>query len=212
MDGAGAINADLAGRIHHGDSEAEATLCARFGPGVRQILARRLGNFAQAEELAQEVLIVVLKRLRATPLQDPSRLAAFVAQTARNLAMADRRKERRRRTDTGSEELDDVPDQEQDQSITVEVMSSAAAVHAMLKELKSSRDRVLLVRYYLQDEDKASICRDLGLSESTFNVVLFRARERLLELLQNRGMGRSELLACLPGVTVLLGMTLERLT
>jgi RNA polymerase sigma-70 factor (ECF subfamily) len=205
MDGAAAINADLAGRIHNGDSEAEATLCARFGPGVRQILARRLHNFAQAEELAQEVLIVVLKRLRTTPLQDPSRLAAFVAQTARNVAMADQRKERRRRTDTGTEELDEVPDQAHDQAITVEVASSAAAVHAMLKELKSSRDRALLVRYYLQDEDKTSICRDLGLSESTFNVVLFRARERLLELLQHRGMGRGELLGCL------LVLTLEML-
>ena len=206
MDGAAAINADLAGRICNGDAEAEATLCARFGPGVRQILARRLHNFAQAEELAQEVLIVVLKRLRATPLQDPARLAAFIAQTARNVAMADRRKERRRRTDTGSEELDDVPDQEQDQAVTVEVMSSAAAVHAMLKELKSSRDRSLLVRYYLQDEDKASICHDLGLSDSTFNVVLFRARERFLELLQKRGIGRGELLGCL------LWLTLEVLT
>ena len=206
MDGAAAINADLAGRICKGDAEAEATLCARFGPGVRQILARRLHNFAQAEELAQEVLIVVLKRLRATPLQDPARLAAFIAQTARNVAMADRRKERRRRTDTGSEELDDVPDREQDQAVTVEVMSSAAAVHAMLKELKSSRDRSLLVRYYLQDEDKASICHDLGLSDSTFNVVLFRARERFLELLQKRGIGRGELLGCL------LWLTLEVLT
>jgi RNA polymerase sigma-70 factor (ECF subfamily) len=85
-------------------------------------------------------------------------------------------------------------------------MSSAAAVHAMLKELKSSRDRSLLVRYYLQDEDKASICRDLGLSDSTFNVVLFRARERFLELLQKRGIGRGELLGCL------LWLTLEVLT
>jgi RNA polymerase sigma-70 factor (ECF subfamily) len=87
-----------------------------------------------------------------------------------------------------------VPDTTHDQASTVEGSSSAAAVRALLKELKSTRDRLLLIRYYLQDEDKATLCRDLGLSESTFNLVLFRARNRLLELLQKRGFGKSELL------------------
>src|SRR5262245_40298428 len=194
MDGMAAANADLAQRIYKGDAEAESELYARFAPGVRVILARRLQNWAQAEELTQEALIIVLKRLRTSPLQDPSRLAAFVAQTARNLAIAERRKERRRRTDTVAEGLDEVADAEQDQVSVAEDSSSAAAVRAMLKELRSTRDRLLLVRYYLQDEDKSTICRDLGLSESTFNLVLFRARNRFLELLQKRGFGKSELL------------------
>ena len=195
MDGMAAANADLAERIYKGDREAESELYGRFVPGIRVILGRRLQNFAQAEELAQEVIIVVLKRLRTHPLQDPSRLPAFVAQTARNLAIAERRTERRRRTDTGAEGMDEVPDGKHDQASIAEGGSSAAAVRAMLKELKSTRDRLLLVRYYLQDEDKATICRDLGLSESTFNLVLFRARNRFLELLQKRGFGKAELLS-----------------
>jgi RNA polymerase sigma-70 factor (ECF subfamily) len=194
MDGMAAANADLAERIYKGDPEAESALYVRFMPGVRVILARRLQSFAQAEELAQEVIIIVLKRLRANPLDDASRLPAFVAQTARNLAIAERRKERRRRTDTGTEGIDEMPDAEHDHASALEGSSSAAAVRALLKELKSSRDRLLLVRYYLQDEDKASICRELGLSESTFNLVLFRARNRFLELLEKRGFGKRELL------------------
>jgi RNA polymerase sigma-70 factor (ECF subfamily) len=194
MDGMAAANADLAERIYKGDPEAEGELYARFAPGVRVILGRRLQNFALAEELAQEAIIVVLKRLRTQPLQDASRLPAFVAQTARNLAIAERRKERRRRTDTGAEAMDEVPDTVHDQASAMEGTSSATAVRALLNELKSARDRLLLIRYYLQDEDKATLCRDLGLSESTFNLVLFRARNRFLELLQKRGFGKSELL------------------
>ncbi|MEJ1963869.1 MAG: hypothetical protein WDO56_20860 [Gammaproteobacteria bacterium] len=64
MDGEPAVNADLAERIFNGDAAAENQLCARFGPGVRQILVRRLRNFTLAEDLTQDVLIVVLKRLR----------------------------------------------------------------------------------------------------------------------------------------------------
>jgi RNA polymerase sigma-70 factor, ECF subfamily len=196
MDGDPAVNADLVTRIFHGDAGAENELCAHFGPGVRQILARRLRDFTLAEDLTQDVMIIVLKRLRSAPLDDPSRLAAFIAQTARNVAFAERRKNRRRRTDTGAEEMDESIDRAHDDEVILEMDSSATTVRAVLKELKSTRDRLLLVRYYLQDEDKASICRDLGLTEITFNVVLFRARSRLLELLQRRGMGKRELLSC----------------
>ncbi|MEJ1963868.1 MAG: hypothetical protein WDO56_20855 [Gammaproteobacteria bacterium] len=58
--------------------------------------------------------------------------------------------------------MDEVIDREHDQHVVLEMESSATAVRAVLKELKSSRDRLLLIRYYLHDEDKASICRDLG--------------------------------------------------
>ena len=193
MNPAGMADAELASRISTCDKDAETELYRRFSAGVKQILTRATGDFALAEELCQETLIIVLRRLRAEPLSDPTRLTAFIAQTARNLAIAEHRKQGRRRTSSDSERLgeavDDTPGQEND----AHVRSAAAAVRAVLQELKSTRDRLLLVRYYLRDEDKASICRDLGLSEPTFNIVLFRARNRFLELLQKKGIGRSDL-------------------
>ncbi len=45
--------------------------------------------------------------------------------------------------------------------------------------MKSVRDRTLLVRYYLKDEDKKDICRELGLTELSFNVILFRGSQPL---------------------------------
>ena len=59
----------------------------------------------------------------------------------------------------------------------------------------ATRDRALLVRYYLHDEDKRVICRELGLSEPSFNVVLFRARARFLELLQKHGLQGRDLMS-----------------
>ncbi len=151
------------------------------------------GNFAQAQELCQETLIVLLSRLRAEPLADPDKLPAFVAQVTRNLVMSERRKVRRRKTDVDSEAVgeaaDDGPSQEQD----VERESAAAAIRAVLGEMRSVRDRMLLVRYYLRDEDKREICKDFGLTEPSFNVVLFRARSRFLELLEKRGLRSGDL-------------------
>jgi RNA polymerase sigma-70 factor (ECF subfamily) len=65
-------------------------------------------------------------------------------------------------------------------------VTRAKAVRQVLQELPNPRDRALLVRFYLRDEPKADICRDLGLTEEHFNRVIFRARERLRALLERR--------------------------
>ena len=48
--------------------------------------------------------------------------------------------------------------------------------------MKSARDRQVLFRFYIAEENKEDICSDLGLSSLHFNRVLFRARERFREL------------------------------
>jgi RNA polymerase sigma factor (sigma-70 family) len=185
---------ELAQHIYAGDKRAEAELFARFGTGVLQILLRLTGSSATAEDLCQETLIVALQRLRSEPLEDPSRLAAFVAQTARNLALAERRKERRRRTDTDSEALSAVPDRALGQESKAQMDSIATAIHKVLRELRSERDQILLIRYYLRGEDRLEICRDLEITETQFNVGLFRARARFQKLLSRHGMRQADLM------------------
>jgi len=64
----------------------------------------------------------------------------------------------------------------------------------MLQEMPGARDRELLVRFYLNDEEKDAICQELNLSQEHFNRVIFRARNRFRELLEQRGFGRGDLL------------------
>ena len=45
------------------------------------------------------------------------------------------------------------------------------------------RDRDVLDRFYLRDQDKARICKELGLTPANFDRVISRARIRLRELL-----------------------------
>jgi RNA polymerase sigma-70 factor, ECF subfamily len=186
-------DANLALRIAHGDKQAEAELFSRFKGAVHEIVRRITGSYALAEELTQEAVLITLRRLRTEPLGDPSKLHAFIAQTARNLALAERRKERRRRTDSGIDENDIPVEMAHDQRSPAEADSAANTVRALLRELPSERDRHILARHYLHDQDKADICRDLGITAPTFDVILFRARKRFLELLQARGISRSDL-------------------
>jgi DNA-directed RNA polymerase specialized sigma24 family protein len=74
----------------------------------------------------------------------------------------------------------------------------AVQVKNVIRAMSSQRDRTMLVRFYLDEEEKESICRDLGLSPLQFDKILHRARGRLRKLLESGGLGRQDLLSLLP--------------
>jgi len=67
---------------------------------------------------------------------------------------------------------------------------NAALVRQVLAELGNERDRQILLRFYLAEEDKERIAGDLALTGLQFNRVLHRARQRYKELLTER-LGRA---------------------
>lgn len=56
----------------------------------------------------------------------------------------------------------------------------------VIQELGTSRDRDILLRFYIAEEDKDRISADFGLSSLQFNRVLHRARERYREIYKER--------------------------
>jgi RNA polymerase sigma-70 factor (ECF subfamily) len=182
FDQEGEIAALLAARIGGGDAAAEAELVERYGRGV-VFLLRRLGVPAEdVEDLRQETLRIVLERLRGPGLDDAAALAGFVHGTARFLAMNERRKFLRRRTETDTEALGEPPDPRADPLAEAIFADEARRVRQVIDKLPNDRDRQLLLRYYVADEEKERICADLGLEQTHFRRVLFRARERFREL------------------------------
>lgn len=170
-----------------GPDLASPAVLRELRDGLLFLLRREVADRALAEDLCNEAFRVLLERLARQPLEDPAKLAAYLAQTARNLATADRRKAARRRTVTGQQQaIEDFADAEPDPSAALQSQTRARAVHQVLKEMSTVRDRQLLVRYYLNDEDKADICRDLNLNKEHFNRVIFRARNRFRVLLDER--------------------------
>jgi RNA polymerase sigma-70 factor, ECF subfamily len=79
------IEQSLAARIRNGDSRAEEELVHTYRRAVLLIAAVRTRDPDCAKDLAQEVLLAVLKALRAGQIRDGERLSAFVQGTARNL-------------------------------------------------------------------------------------------------------------------------------
>jgi RNA polymerase sigma-70 factor (ECF subfamily) len=68
----------------------------------------------------------------------------------------------------------------------------ALRVKRILQQLPTPRDREILMRFYLQEEEKDAICRDLRLEADQFDKVLHRARARLKELLEAQGLRKAD--------------------
>jgi len=179
------LETDLASRIRTGDREAEAELVGRYQRGVTLLLRRSAGDPSLAEDLAQETFRIALEKIRRGDLREPEKLAGFLCSLARNLSIEHFRKASSRRT-SGSPPEDSVRGDEPDPLERLLRAEQARIVRGILSELPTERDRQILLRFYLSEEDKSAICRDLGLTSLHFNRVLFRARERYRELFDER--------------------------
>ena len=186
---------ELSRRIRDGDVTAETELIRQFEPGLRVLLRRRTGgDHGLLQDLVQETLLIVIQRLRGAGIEEPEKLAAFAAQTARNLAIASLRKTERQKTDIDSAATERNADTARGVEGLAEDFEAAMAVRALLRELPQSRDSLMLKRFYLEDHDKEVICQEMQLSEAAFNQALSRARRRFRQILEERGFAKRDLL------------------
>jgi len=208
LDPAGDRPEDLVARIQAGDRRAEERVFEIYGRGVAIILDRHTNGRPEAEDLFQDTFRLVLEKLRRGELREPAALPGFVSQIARSLAIEHYRKATRRKTDSDSEAILDAVAPSASPLGELLASENAALVRRVLQGLANERDREILLRFYIAEEDKDRIAADHGLTSLQFNRVLHRARQRYKELfLERAGQGR-ETAALVGGVTILLLITL----
>jgi RNA polymerase sigma-70 factor (ECF subfamily) len=176
--------ADLVRRILAGERSAEDELVCRYRRGVSIIVRRIARDPALTEDICQEAFRLVLEKVRRGEVREAERLSGFICSLARNLAIDHFRQAARRETTEDIESSRPLSDPAPDQLSVLLQREKANAVRQVLKELKPARDREILYRFYIAEEEKETICADLGLSSLHFNRVLYRARERFRELCQ----------------------------
>lgn len=179
-----AVASALAARVRTGDRDAEQALVERYSRGLSIMLRRRTGDPALAEDLHQEVFRIVIERLRERGLDEPAKLAAFIQSTGKNLVIGVIRRRQRRNTYADTQTVETRADDASRQIDEVAAEQQAEHVRTLLEELGSERDRAILIRFYLHQEEKASICEALALSDLHFNRVLYRAKKRFRALLE----------------------------
>lgn len=177
------ISTDLVARMGRGDTSAENEMIGRYERGLVYLLRRRTGDPDLALDLAQDTFRIAIEKLRAEPLDDPERLAGYLRGVAVNLVIGLERKNARRATTPDSERVETVADARKGPYENVSAEQVGEAVRRLLGELRTPRDREILTRLYIHDEDKESICASLDVDPTHFNRVLYRAKQRFRELL-----------------------------
>jgi RNA polymerase sigma-70 factor (ECF subfamily) len=157
----------------------------RFRDRLRYFAARRLRDWAEAEDVAQEALRRALEAMKAGRIAKPAALPAFLFQTALHICQHRSRsvgREARALRRVGATTGDAGHSDTDDPLAALISEERRLSVHRALEQLDEG-DRKLLSLTYGEALESAEIGRRLNLSEGNVRVRRHRALRRLAELL-----------------------------
>jgi RNA polymerase sigma-70 factor (ECF subfamily) len=190
MEVAGSSDAGLVSRIRAGERPAEDELVRRYSRGVSIIIGQSVADPAAAADVYQETFRLALLKVRAGEVRDPERLAGFICGIARSLVIEHFRGAARFKARHEGEPDRQLASPEPSQLDQLLREERAALARRVLSELPSGRDRKILYRFYIADDEKEDICAELGISALHFNQVICRARHRYKKIYESMGEGR----------------------
>jgi RNA polymerase sigma-70 factor (ECF subfamily) len=167
------------------DEDAENYLVAYFSRPVQSKLRARLRSPELIQDAYQETFLRVLGYFRSgKTLDNPASLPGFVHTVCHNIALELLRGHTRH--DQMPEHIAEPVDSglnPEDQMVTEE---RKRLVRQLLKEMPD-KDRELLRRVFLEEEDKDSVCAEFRVGRDYLRVLLHRARVRFkTKLLQSK--------------------------
>lgn len=155
------------------DAAAEAELCRRLFPRARLYGLRHLRDPHAAADLAQQVLLMTLERLRANEVHDPERVASFVLGACRMTVIEQRRGTRRRDAllRTYGEQADRFEPPELPMLDADRLADCLAAL--------SERERTVMVLSFYGEQPADEVGASLAISAGHVRVIRHRALARL---------------------------------
>ncbi|HXE11741.1 MAG TPA: sigma-70 family RNA polymerase sigma factor [Bryobacteraceae bacterium] len=164
--------------IQAGDPRGEEMLYAAFTRGLRYLAIRKVG-YEQADECVHDTFIALAKKIREGALREPAALLKY-ARTILERMIVDIHLERRKwRADVDFDYLAlthadqaPTPDMAYESSTRSEVMKRA------LQQLRP-KEREILVRFYIQEEDQEKIRREMNLTHTQYRLLKSRSKSKL---------------------------------
>ncbi|WDE05285.1 sigma-70 family RNA polymerase sigma factor [Thalassomonas viridans] len=171
-------------RIKEGDRSAERALVRQYWQGLHFILLRKCRDPELTKDILQDSFIVIINNARENLIENPATLASYIRKVGVHLLIAHFRKEKRRAT-TPAQDIqiysdDKIPGLFQHLS----AQDILQKVQQLIDEMPVQRDKELLRDFFVYGKDKEQICTAMELSCEHFDKVLYRARQRLKQLVQ----------------------------
>lgn len=173
---------ELARRIIEArEPDAEAHFCRRFAPRIRLFGLKRLRSEAAAADLVQDVLMLVLQKLRSGEVREPERIASFVLGAARQMIIDGRRNtgRRERLIDTFALELEPA------ETATTVLPDSERLQHCL--QALPERERSVIVMTFYEDCPAETLGAQFGLTPGNVRVIRHRGLKHLRDCLERSG-------------------------
>jgi RNA polymerase sigma factor (sigma-70 family) len=175
----------LVERIRNNDPSAVEELYMVFSKGVRYFLWRQLGH-QDLDDRVHDIFLMVVQSIQRGELREPERLMGYVRtvvrrQVAGYIHGAVNARSKQVAIDTGVPLSDYKPDPERRAIESQNTRVAMRILHSL-----PTRDREVLVRFYLQEQPAEQICHDLKITETQFRLLKSRAKSRYGELGRRR--------------------------
>ena len=160
------------------EAERERSICQRYSNRIRSYGLCHLRDSAAAEDLVQQVLLVVLQALRAGRVKEVDNLDTYVFGTCRNMVMDMRRGNARQRriADAAATALPDGCE-------LPWALADRSRLDGCLEKLEA-RARNVVLATFVDERDADDVGRSMGLSAGNVRVIRHRALAHLHDCLE----------------------------
>ena len=180
---------------HAINHEQIAELVRQQYGGLLSLVRRKLKDRELASELVNEAIAITLEHSRLGRLTELQSIGGYVFRVSMNLLRNHQRNVDNRldlRADVAT--LDALVEYESDNLQAAEIRQQARRV---IESLASPRDREVIKRFYLAEDDKQVICQELGLTPLQFTQIMSRARQRMKQIFDTQGLKAGDLFSLL---------------
>ncbi len=162
---------------------------ANYG-GLLGLMQRKLNTRERAADLLNDAVVIALEHMRSGRLAGSERIAGYVFRVTMNL-LRNHQRNMDNRLDLRATP-DSLPSLSTTGDIDLDQQRIKQLVRVVIESLDSARDREIVRRYYLDEEQKEHICALLGVTPLNFDKIVFRARQRLRASLESKGFQRGD--------------------
>jgi len=172
-------------RLRQGDADTERHFVVHFTNAIRLSLRYRLRSWQLIDDIRQETFLRVLNFLRSDKLMDhPERLGAYVHSVAINVMMELLRASTRH--PAMPEDALQMADRSANPEREAVTRERKDLVRSVLDELPE-KDRRILRAVFLEDADKADVCKRFDVNRDYLRVLVHRAKIRFRAALDKDG-------------------------
>ena len=175
-------------RLRDGDPATEHHFFVYFEKLLQIKLRARFISPDKVEDLKQETYIRVIKAVRKEGgVRQPERFGAFVNSICNNVL------QEHYRTLGRNQQLDDTHEDIPDKVLDLEGMMVTQETCERVREILAglpAKDRELLRAIFLEEKDKDSVCRAIGVDRDYLRVLVYRAKDKFKDLYEKDQIGK----------------------